>query len=482
MNKSTAKKRTPLILFSLILVAALAGGYYWYQTTTQAAAAAAAPALQTSKVRTGDLVVSASGAGNILPAAQASLGFRSSGIVAEVNVVAGQSVKKGEILARLEDTTQQLALIQAEADLKALFDPAGLAAYQIDLANAQKAYDTALTNLQYLLSPDVYRAELALTEAQAALAKLNADSAATTEAKTAAQKTVDRAEADLLAAQAKFTAEYAPATFTYTWKDTVTKVEYSQVIPPTANDITLARATLEKARLTLNDAQTAFDLLVAGDPAALEKSLTAASGTSLAKIKAEYLAYENARLALENVRLVAPFDGTVVNLEIVPGQSLNTNPVLTLAALDPMQVKFYMDETDLAGLAVGNRVVYTLDAYPESSLEGKITLIESALANVDGSPAVVVWGSLDEKPAFQLLAGMTVEAEVIAGEAQNTLIVPVQALRELDANSYAVFVVQPDGSLKLTPVTVGLRDFANAEILSGVKAGDVVSTGNVETK
>jgi hypothetical protein len=45
-----------------------------------------------------------------------------------------------------------------------------------------------------------------------------------------------------------------------------------------------------------------------------------------------------------------------------------------------------------------------------------------------------------------------------------------------------VFVVQPDGQLKLTPVTIGLRDFANVQILSGLQAGDVVSTGTVETK
>ena len=77
---------------------------------------------------------------------------------------------------------------------------------------------------------------------------------------------------------------------------------------------------------------------------------------------------------------------------------------------------------------------------------------------------------------------MTVEADVIAGEAKNALIVPIQALRELTPGSYAVFVVQSDGSLKMTPVTVGLRDFANAEILSGLKVGDVVSTGTVETK
>ena len=77
---------------------------------------------------------------------------------------------------------------------------------------------------------------------------------------------------------------------------------------------------------------------------------------------------------------------------------------------------------------------------------------------------------------------MTVEVEVIGGETHNALLVPVQALRELTPGSYSVFVVQPDSSLKLTPVTIGLRDFANAEILSGLKAGDVVSTGVVETK
>ncbi|HRE26937.1 MAG TPA: hypothetical protein PK954_09920, partial [Anaerolineales bacterium] len=68
------------------------------------------------------------------------------------------------------------------------------------------------------------------------------------------------------------------------------------------------------------------------------------------------------------------------------------------------------------------------------------------------------------------------------GEARDALLVPVQALRELAPGSYAVFVVEADGQLKLTPVTVGLKDFANAQILTGLQAGDVVSTGTIETK
>jgi len=179
--------------------------------------------------------------------------------------------------------------------------------------------------------------------------------------------------------------------------------------------------------------------------------------------------------------MIAPFDGVVVNLNMVPGQLASGESLLTLSALDRLQVMFYMDETDLAGLKVGNRVVYTFNAYPESNISGEVTLIESVLQNVDGAPAAVVWGSILEESSFEILAGMTVDVEVIAGEVEDGLIIPIQALRELTPGSYAVFLVKPDGTLELTPVTVGLRDFANAEITSGLKAGDIISTGTIET-
>jgi multidrug efflux pump subunit AcrA (membrane-fusion protein) len=149
--------------------------------------------------------------------------------------------------------------------------------------------------------------------------------------------------------------------------------------------------------------------------------------------------------------------------------------------MDDLLVKFYMDETDLTGLAVGNKTIYTFNAYPETTLEGKVAVVEQSLQTIDGSPVVVVWGTLPDRPSFNLLVGMTVDVEIIAGEAKGALLIPVQALKEITSGSYAVFTVQPDGTLKLTPVTIGLRDFANVEILSGLKAGDVVSTGTVET-
>jgi macrolide-specific efflux system membrane fusion protein len=73
------------------------------------------------------------------------------------------------------------------------------------------------------------------------------------------------------------------------------------------------------------------------------------------------------------------------------------------------------------------------------------------------------------------------EVEVVAAEATNVLLVPVQALRELSPDQYAVFVVQPDGELELRPLQIGLQDFVYAEVLSGLQEGEVVRTGESQS-
>ncbi len=143
---------------------------------------------------------------------------------------------------------------------------------------------------------------------------------------------------------------------------------------------------------------------------------------------------------------------------------------------------FYVEESDIHFVKVGNPVNITFEAYPDQTIQGTITYLEPSLATVDGNPAAAVWASLPQQEDFQYLSGMSADVEVVAGEAKGALLVPVQALRELAPGSYAVFKVQSDGALALTPVTVGLMDYANAEILSGLEAGDVISTGAVETK
>jgi multidrug efflux pump subunit AcrA (membrane-fusion protein) len=76
---------------------------------------------------------------------------------------------------------------------------------------------------------------------------------------------------------------------------------------------------------------------------------------------------------------------------------------------------------------------------------------------------------------------MSASIEVIAGRAEDTLLVPVEALRELGPGQYAVFILE-EGQPMLRPVEVGLRDFTYAEILDGLTQGDEVTTGIVETE
>jgi len=238
---------------------------------------------------------------------------------------------------------------------------------------------------------------------------------------------------------------------------------------------------VDTSRFALVDARMLLETLRAGSQA-ITGPIVSVQGTETAKIEQARLALENARLSLENTHLVAPFDGVVISMDAVVGQTVNTSRLLTLATTQDLQVRYYLDETDMDKAAVGNKVAISFDAFPDTVVEGETTAVEQVLQVIDGTPVIVSWASIINPGELSILSGMTVDVEVVGGEAKAALLVPVQALREIASGSYAVFVVQTDNSLKLTPVEVGLRDFANAVILNGLKAGDVVSTGTVETK
>ncbi|MDD2922037.1 MAG: efflux RND transporter periplasmic adaptor subunit [Anaerolineales bacterium] len=433
------KNRFNLIVSGLVLIALIAGIAFYFQNSANAAKTES-PAVQTAKVRKGDLVITASGAGVVEPAAQVDLAFRSAGVLAELNVNVGGQVKSAQVLARFEEN------IQAEADFQSLFTAQGIANAELARANAQANLDSAIGTYAYVIGADAWYWEGRLTSAEAALGAL--DSSATQSQKDEAQKLADDAR--------------ARRDYFLSLRSNISDV-----------DMTGARASLESAKVNLQDAQTALDIIHAG-PSALT--------SPLAVIGAQTSKLEQSRLAVENTRLTAPFDGTAVAVNVVKGQTVNTSPVMTIATTNDLIAHVYLDETDLDKVAVGKRVTITFDAYPNAPVESEIILVEPALQSVDGSPVVAAWASLPADANLMILSGMNLEAEVIAGEARDAIIIPKQALRELEPGVFAVFIVGADGQLILTPVEVGLVDYANAEILSGLKVGDVVSTGNVETK
>ena len=86
-----------IVILALTLVAA---GFYVYKSQTTVAQATEAAPVQTATVRRGDLVVSATGAGAVIPEEEVSVGFSSSGLLIELPVKVGDKVDEGAVLAR----------------------------------------------------------------------------------------------------------------------------------------------------------------------------------------------------------------------------------------------------------------------------------------------------------------------------------------------------------------------------------------------
>ncbi len=220
-----------------------------------------------------------------------------------------------------------------------------------------------------------------------------------------------------------------------------------------------------------------------------ESALAAARDTTALEIAVEQarLAVDTAQRNLDALTLRAPFDGIVVKVSAAVGEAAGTAPIITLVDLTDAQVEIYLDETDMDKLALGNMVEAEFDALPDLIFPGEVTQINPLLTTIDGVPAISAMAALSpasDNPTGQLsrlIPGMNAAVEIIAGQAEDALLVPVESLRELGPEQYAVFVML-DGQPTLRPVEVGLMDFTFAEIISGLEQGDVVTTGVIATE
>lgn len=443
----------------IVLVLVAAGGYAYYSTIYLPSQEPPAPTIATAEVRRGDLVVSVSGSGTLSPASEVDLGFRTGGYVDDVLVEVGDQVHEGDLLAHLE--TGDLELAVAEADVNAR-------EAQLDLENVLEGpSDAELADA---------RADLQSAQAALMVAQYTHDTASNSDLDAAVRANHLRFQ---WYAERYWELERGGASESGLedgWNDRASaEAEFNDVLQQAEMEQLEADNGLDQAQNRVYQTWEDLQLLQSGPT----------TDTILrAELKADQaaLALKEAQDDLEAANLRAPFDGIVVEVTAIPGEYVGTTPIMTLADLDEPLLQFWVEESDMSGVAVGNRVEIIFEALPDDTFTGEVVRVEPALVTVGNTSAVQAWASVDlGSHQVNLVGGMNAEVEVISAESRDTLLVPVQALRELGSDQYAVFVVQPDGEMALRPVEVGLSDFVNAEILSGLEVGEIVSTGVEES-
>jgi multidrug efflux pump subunit AcrA (membrane-fusion protein) len=522
------QRRRWIFFIALLLLAA--AGYAGYRVLTQTEAeASASDQIQTATARRGELTVFASGAGQVVPAAEVGLGFDESGTLVEILVKVGDQVQAGQALARLEtnQSEQDLALALAQAELDVLTAQQALdesyASAQMDAAEALKAVEDAEQALEDLQNSDLRQAQALQAVAEAQEVVKEAERAYNGVRSTASQSVIDAAYAELVLAekqlkemQGKF-ADYANKPDDNLEKANLqlklskaqaaydTALSYYNAVSGTGSELDLERtaAELATAQAELAEAQREWERVkdgpTPGEIALAEANLEVArskyeilkNGPDPAEIAlAETnLANAQAQLAVAQedqavIDLVAPFEGTILSIDASVGETAGTGAIISLADLSQPLLEVYLDEGDFDKVAVGLEAEVVFDSLPDSTFTGRVTAVNPSLQTVSNVATIVAEVQLDEASYSKPLAlpvGSNASVDVIGGRAENAVLVPVEALREIGPGEYAVFVIE-DGEPRLRVVTVGLMDYTSAEITSGLEAGEIVTTGVVETQ
>jgi HlyD family secretion protein len=214
---------------------------------------------------------------------------------------------------------------------------------------------------------------------------------------------------------------------------------------------------------------------------------------ALAQVRVQKQSVSKAQTNLGYATITAPIDGVVLNKKVEEGQTVAaqmTTPTLFIIAKDltDMRVIADIDEADIGGVKNGQRVSFTVDAYPDDVFSGTVTQVRQD-ATTDNN--VVTYEAVISAPNkdLKLKPGLTANVTIYTMEKKNVLSIPSKALRFtpnqvllqkdekiIDCNSDKKVWVRDGKNFKAIPVTTGITNGTLTEITGGLKAGMQVLT------
>ncbi len=455
----------------------------------------AAQVLDEFIVGAGDLRVTVSATGAVLPADQVLLSFEGLGIVSAVTFAEGDTVRAGDMLARLDTTDIDTALANVEAALdlqriayQALTAPprdvdVALAQTALNAANAQvgAAASTGVTAQQReiaRLQTELARNQLWQAQLQRDLALLPRDAISFApdisefipDDVDVPQDVIDQANAAL--AGLFPTIDLSGGASASDFEAGLTGAEFGVQIADASAAATASRGAdsgaIGAANAAVIAAQVSLDRLATGADA--EDRRIAEMGLLQAQ-----LAVEQARLALDRAVLSAPFDGQIAQMNLRAGEPApNNQPAVVLIDQSEFYVDLAIDETDVVRVALGQPVEFRIDALPDAAITGEITRIAVAPTVIGQLVTYAVRARLNPS-AEPVRIGMSATATIILSELESVLSVPNRFVRiERTTGEAFVTIEREPGRFVEVPVLLGVRNETSSEIVRGLEPGQRV--------
>ena len=192
---------------------------------------------------------------------------------------------------------------------------------------------------------------------------------------------------------------------------------------------------------------------------------------ALAKANLDY-----AKVQLDYTKIVAPIGGAVASVTTQEGETVAamfTAPTfLTIIDLKRLEVRAYVDETDISKVKEGLKTEFTVDTYPNITFEGIVRAIYPEAELIDNVVNyVVIIDILDSKGKI-LRPEMTTTVNILNESLENVIAIPHKAINHKNGEDF-VFVLK-DGKAVERKVTTGVKNKMLTQIISGLAKNEVL--------
>lgn len=186
-------------------------------------------------------------------------------------------------------------------------------------------------------------------------------------------------------------------------------------------------------------------------------------------------ALELAKKKLDDTKIIAPMDGTVVHIGTEVGQYAQAGvPIVKMLGMSLLQIEANIPETDIADVMIDDPVEITFDALSSKELfDGKVVKIDPDATVIQGVIYYKITIELEEDDK-RIRTGMTANLDIITERLENVLRIPIRAVTSEEGKDFVE--LKKADTTELHEVELGLKGESFYEIMSGLQEGDEVVT------